>query len=362
MPLGSDWVDPITNYFNNQHFKSNLEKIIAKYIDLDLYHFVETLAVQSDDQMISLLTKEKEIQYKDLVGKTQQVIDETRKRNFLIVLSSLTLVFLAITAVQYRKRNEQRDQIEEQRRKIEIKSEQLEQRNKHLQALDDEKNNLIKILAHDLRTPINQIQGLAQLVLLENGTLQDAQKLLISQIMDTSVRLNKMISHLLDVDAIENDRVTVFMDDININALVQQSVSTFEKQAMSKKISLKFISLCEGCVVKGDSLFVIQVMENLISNAIKFSPSGKHVNVSVGDYGDHVRISVKDEGPGLTEDDMEKLFKKFQRLSARPTNGEMSVGLGLSIVKKYVEMMKGRVWCESHPNEGATFIVEFPKA
>lgn len=361
LPEGSDWAIPLNEYFSNNNFKSELEQIIGRYIDLDLYYFVEGLAVQSDDQVVMLLTKEKEIQSKDLLGKTQQVIDETRKRNFFIVVMSVTFVFLVITAIQYKKRNEQKEKIEAQQKSIEQKSEQLEKRNQHLLALDDEKNNLIKILAHDLRTPINQIQGLAQLVLLENGSLQNEQKALIGQIMDTSVRLNKMITQLLDIDALENNRVSIFMDTVNLRALAQQVVSSFEKPAQKKQIVLSYVPLCDQCEIKGDPLFLIQILENLISNAIKFSPKGKSVQVMLEDNPSSVLISVKDHGPGMTEEDLQNLFRKFQRLSARPTAGEPSFGLGLSIVKKYVEMMNGRVWCESVLQKGSTFFTEFPK-
>jgi signal transduction histidine kinase len=103
-----------------------------------------------------------------------------------------------------------------------------------------------------------------------------------------------------------------------------------------------------------------EVVENLIGNAIKYSPHEKTIWVSVSRYDkDKVRFSVKDEGQGLTEEDMKKLFGKFQRLSARPTGGESSTGLGLSIVKKLVEMHGGKIWAESEGrNKGATFTVE----
>jgi signal transduction histidine kinase len=356
----SDWAEAIQEYFSNPAFKSDLEKIISKYIDLDLYHFVEGLAVHSDDDIVMLLTKEKEIQYKDLVGKTAQVMEETRKRNFFIVLMSVTLFFLILTAVQYRKRNEQKEQIEEQRKSIEEKSVQLEHRNNHLLALDEEKNNLIKILAHDLRTPINQIQGLAQLVMLENQAMAAEQKKLVTQIVDTSLRVNKMITQLLDVDSLDN-RVTILMDDVNVRALAGKVVADFEKQALNKAIHLSFHPLCGNCHIKADSVFLIQILENLISNAIKFSPKGKRVQVMVQET-NKILITVKDEGPGMTKEDLKNLFKKFQKLSARPTAGEDSFGLGLSIVKKYVDLMGGRVWCEAKPGNGTTFFVEFNKA
>jgi len=94
---------------------------------------------------------------------------------------------------------------------------------------------------------------------------------------------------------------------------------------------------------------------------VKYSPTGTNVFVSITQDMGIVRISVRDEGPGLSDDDKTKLFGKFARLSAQPTGGEHSSGLGLSIVKKMVEAMRGRVWCESVFGEGATFVVELPK-
>jgi signal transduction histidine kinase len=361
MKKNSDWNIPIQQYFNDTRFRSRLEKIIAHYIDLDLYHFVEGLAVQSNDEMVSLLTKEKEIQYRGLLGKTQEVIEETRMRNFLIILLAVIFGFLIIIFFLYKKTNGQKDEIEEQRKKLEAKTEQVEQRNEHLLALDEEKNNLIKILAHDLRTPITQIQGLAQLVLLENSTLSPDQNLMVNKITESAIRLNKMITHILDLEALEHNQVTVFREELNINALVQQVVNSFEKEAHKKNIQILYNSHCEGCKIKGDSLFLIQVLENLISNAIKFSPAGKTVSVNVREATAKLLISVKDNGPGLTPEDQQHLFKKFQRLTARPTAGEGSFGLGLSIVKKYTDLMGGNVRCVSSLNEGAEFILEFDK-
>ena len=104
----------------------------------------------------------------------------------------------------------------------------------------------------------------------------------------------------------------------------------------------------------------MQVLENLVSNAVKYSPPGKNIFVRLKRHAEAVRVEVQDEGPGLSAEDQKKLFGKFARLSAKPTGGEHSTGLGLSIVKKMVEAMNGRVWCESELGRGATFIVEFP--
>jgi signal transduction histidine kinase len=360
-PQNSDWGIPLTEYFNDPKFKSDLEKIIARHIDMDLYRFVEELAVQSDGQEVQLLTKEKEIQSKDLLTKSQQILTERQMNNFLVALCVLTFISLVVIFVFYKKSNQQKEKIETQRKNIEEKSEQLEKRNQHLLSLDEEKNNLIKILAHDLRTPINHVQGLAQVFLLSYRDASEDQRQIITQIQDASVRLNKMISHTLDIDALENNRVSVFMDDLHISSLVHQVVASFEKAAQKKEISISFTSQCESCVIKGDSLFLIQVFENLVSNALKFSPPGKTIKVIVQDKNGKALVRVRDQGPGLTDEDKQNLFKKFSRLSAKPTSGEPSLGLGLSIVKKYVELMEGKVWCESEVGNGAEFIVEFPK-
>jgi signal transduction histidine kinase len=104
---------------------------------------------------------------------------------------------------------------------------------------------------------------------------------------------------------------------------------------------------------------ILQILENLVSNAVKYSPPGKEIFVRLKKLPNGVRVEVQDQGPGLSSEDQKKLFGKFARLSAKPTGGEHSTGLGLSIVKKMVEAMNGKVWCESEFGQGATFIVEF---
>jgi len=111
--------------------------------------------------------------------------------------------------------------------------------------------------------------------------------------------------------------------------------------------------------VLADATVLTQVIENLVSNAVKYSPPGRNICVRLLKSPERARCQVRDEGPGLSAEDQKKLFGKFARLSAKPTGGEHSTGLGLSIVKKMVEAMNGKVWCESELGKGATFIVEF---
>jgi signal transduction histidine kinase len=117
----------------------------------------------------------------------------------------------------------------------------------------------------------------------------------------------------------------------------------------------------EKVIVLADKNYVEQVLENLVSNAIKFSPFERTVFINLTSQNGKAISEVKDQGPGLSEDDKKKLFGKYQKLSAKPTGNEISTGLGLSIVKKFVEAMNGAIWCESELGKGASFFVEFKK-
>ena len=115
------------------------------------------------------------------------------------------------------------------------------------------------------------------------------------------------------------------------------------------------------CQIEGDAERLSQVLENLLSNAIKFTPPGKEIEIALECCAHLVRTSIKDAGPGLTADDQTRLFTRFQRLSARPTGGESSTGLGLSIVKDLIELHGGRVGAKNHPHGGSIFWFELPR-
>jgi signal transduction histidine kinase len=361
LPKKSDWATPLGSYILNQGFQGELERIMPRYLDLQLYRFVEDLSMKSNSN-VELLNKEKEIQNQEIAQKSIQLEKQARANYVLTGLVVIASVFLAIIVILYRNRNEQNQQIEVQQKNIEFKNAQLEQRNQHLVALNEEKNNLIKILAHDMRSPLNQVQGLSQILMNSNPNLPDDQKVLIQHILDGSARLSKMISNILDVDAIEGNRVNLLTEAVVVFPLIEKVMESFKKQANTKNIALNLFIDKPDRKISVDALYLTQVLENLISNAIKFSPASRSVEVAITGIGGKVRISVKDQGPGLTEQDQVNLFKKFQRLSNRPTNGESSIGLGLAIVKRYTEMMNGRVWCESEPGMGAAFNAEFDEA
>lgn len=237
----------------------------------------------------------------------------------------------------------------------------IEDQNEQLLSINEEKNNLMNILAHDLRNPLATAMSMTELVRYEKTNLS-AEQYQASEIIWRGLnRMNNMIGKILDIKAVESQQVNLEYEVINANDIIRPLEKLFLIRADSKMIKMHFTSESEDSFIKVDKHYLIQIMENLISNALKFSPANKNIYINVVDLENHVRISVRDEGPGIPSGEQEKLFKKYQKLSTKPTGGEQSIGLGLSIVKKYVEVMKGRVWCESETGNGTEFFVEFIK-
>jgi len=169
-----------------------------------------------------------------------------------------------------------------------------------------------------------------------------------------------MVDRILDVKALENKQEQVNIEKVDLSELVQNAYNGFKSKIEKKK--LKAILNLNNIHANVDRQYLMQIIENLLSNAIKFSPPEKSIFLNLWVHEGKAHIGIKDEGPGISMEDQKKLFQKFQQLSAQPTAGESSTGLGLSIVKKYTELMNGNVWCESEQGKGAKFVVTFKKA
>jgi len=229
-----------------------------------------------------------------------------------------------------------------------------------LAELNNEKNEMMGILAHDLKNPLTAIQ-MASSMLSEPEALDHTEtRNFAGVINNSSQRMMELIKNLLDVNQIERGGRTFDSKPFNIAFLAQAAVGDYKTRAEAKQLTLEYSS--EAVInALADEAATMQVLDNLVSNAVKYSPHGTTIYVRVqATSAGMARVEVQDEGPGLSAEDMSKLFGKFARLTAQPTGGEHSTGLGLSIVKKMVEAMHGTVWCESEIGKGATFIVELP--
>jgi len=231
-----------------------------------------------------------------------------------------------------------------------------------LREMNDEKNEFMGIVAHDLRNPLGAIQGYAEMILDEHEMNREEIDSCVSRIHETARRMGDMVRNLLDANRIERGDLEVRLTAVDLGPLVRKLADSYHARAAAKHQNLLFEEENAPLVALADPNQVLQVIENLISNAVKYSPQGKDILVRLARVDGMVRCQVTDQGPGLSAEDQKKLFGKFARLSAKPTGDEHATGLGLSIVKRMVEAMNGRVWCESELGKGATFVAAFPVA
>jgi signal transduction histidine kinase len=235
--------------------------------------------------------------------------------------------------------------------------------NTRLEQLNLEKNEFLGIAAHDLKNPLTAIKGLSEVLADPNSGLDKDEILDFSKmILHSSEFMFQIIIDLLDINAIEEGKINFNIEEIDAFELLKLVSNKFRMRAEDKRIKLNLIPNNDTLHAFADPGRCQQILDNLVSNAIKFSPFDRNIWIAASKTVDekYIKIEVKDEGPGISEDDMKKLFGKFTRLSARPTNNENSTGLGLSIVKRLVEEMRGRIYCESKLGEGAKFVLELP--
>lgn len=238
-------------------------------------------------------------------------------------------------------------------------NQKLEIQNKQLVDLNNEKDSLMGIVAHDLRTPLSNIKNIADIVP-EMGELNAKQTKYLGLIQASSHSGLDLISELLDVHSLESTKEPRYKS-VELKRFLAQHHSYFNTTASAKSITLTLEETPETNI-QTDPDWLGRSIDNLVSNAIKFSPKGSTVKISSGITDDQLWISISDQGPGFSEEDKAKVFQKFKKLSARPTAGETSNGLGLSIVKTLVERLRGSVTLLSEKGKGSEFIIRLPIA
>ncbi len=243
---------------------------------------------------------------------------------------------------------------------IERQKEIVEQRNSTLQEMNELKNRFIGMAAHDLRNPLASIRGFSE-ILLESGEIpEDEKQQFLEIIFSTSDQMLNLVNELLDVSVIESGRVELTLAEESLKSLIIARIQIFNPLAKKKRITLELDLRDEGlCRIDPDR--ICQVLDNLISNAIKFSPTDTVVTISLNGDRNEVAVSVADQGPGVTKEDQKRMFRDFQKLAARPTGDEKSTGLGLAIAKRIVEAHHGVLEVNSRPGEGAVFTLQLKR-
>ncbi|SDF45493.1 ligand-binding sensor domain-containing protein [Cellulophaga baltica] len=237
---------------------------------------------------------------------------------------------------------------------------ELVRNNKKLEELDREKDGIIGIMAHDLRSPLNNIHGLTQL-LEGNENLDEEQKTYLKYINKSVNSGNSLITDLLFMSNVNHPEKTIELADIKLSEFIEEWEKSYITRLDKKDQKLRKFIDHKPLIIHADQKLVTRIFDNLMTNAIKFSDKGSTIDLSVNSSNGLVYISFKDYGPGMSEADKKRAFKMFQKLSAQPTDGESSHGLGLAIVKTLVEKLEGSIKIQSTLGQGTAFIISLPK-
>jgi len=272
--------------------------------------------------------------------------------DILILLASV--LFIAMVALQiriYKKLKTQTAVLDAQRK-------DQESQKRLLNDLISEKEQLIGLVSHDLKGPFNRIYALVQLLSMSSSNLTEEQLDYLGKIHQISSDGLAMLRNLLDNRRIEDKGIEVSFERLSLTLLVTNLVKNYRALAEKKKIKIIFNTKDE-LIIYSDKISINRIIENLLSNALKFSASGSSIYVELFKTEESIQLSVVDEGPGISQEDQQKLFLKYQRLSARPTAGESSTGLGLFLVKSMIEKIGGKVTYEGDLGKGSRFNVFF---
>ena len=242
---------------------------------------------------------------------------------------------------------------------VDERTKELRSSNIRLTEANEQKGELLSMAAHDLKNPLQAIIGFSELISLRGDCPENIKKN-SHLILEASKGMLETINNTLNTTVIREGKVTISNEEVidltELSRLVVEIYSEFAK----KKNQIVITRFWSDCFIRGEKERIKIIIENLLSNAIKYSPLNRNIILSVEKLGKNVVLSVKDEGSGFSEEDKKKMFEKFRRLSSKPTAGESSTGIGLSIVKKIVEMHRGKIWLESIDGEGSIFFVSFP--
>ncbi|MCB9230218.1 MAG: tetratricopeptide repeat-containing sensor histidine kinase [Bacteroidia bacterium] len=281
---------------------------------------------------------------------------ENRGTITLVLVIGLIILLLGLIGVLYLFYINRKAKIKLQinQHKINTQQKLILERNMELEDLNRERDGLINIVAHDLRSPINKSTGLLKLIELA-GPLNEEQKSFIDMILQVNERGQELIADLLSLSEIQQGQLELSREKIDLQLFIEDLVTGYRHQSEAKNIPIDLDLPDENLYINSDRNAMTRILDNLLSNAMKFSQPQTRVKVSVLTQGEKIGIAIKDEGPGISEEEQKKLFKMFQKLSARPTAGEQSTGLGLAIVRELSNKLGGNIGVKSKLGEGTVF-------
>lgn len=247
------------------------------------------------------------------------------------------------------------------RRELDLLSAELQSKNAELERLSSIKDQFLGMAAHDLRNPLAIIDGYASILTeLSSEGMSESQLDFVGKIRNSARFMRRLVDDLLDISSIASGRLDLVLDDIDLCEIAAEIVQRHQQLAAPKGVSVELVPTAGPIRAAGDAQRLGQVLDNLVSNAVKFSHSGTTTRVSVSRQGEVAIITVADEGQGIPASEIDKLFQPFERTSVRSTGGEGSTGLGLAIVQKVAELHGGHASVQSEVGKGSQFSVTIP--
>ena len=239
-------------------------------------------------------------------------------------------------------------------------AEELRRAYEELQEADRLKDEIVQNVSHELRTPLTFIKGYVDLLLDgQMGPLTEAQREAMEIIAEKTNLLSRLVSDIVTLQRIEREALN--FEAVDIVALARVSVQSFQLTASQAGLEFTMEDPGGPAIVWGDRERLSQVLDNLLHNAVKFSPNGGRITVRIQDLEDSVQVSVQDTGIGIPPDKLERIFERFYQVDGSTRRRFGGMGLGLAIVKRIVEAHGGRVWAESELGKGSTFYFTIPK-
>jgi signal transduction histidine kinase len=275
------------------------------------------------------------------------------------IIGLLLLVPIAMLVSSYAKLRKQNLLIRLQSQEIERQIRELMSQNQSGEQLLHEKRQLVMLVSHDPKGPFNRLYALMQLFEMGANNLTADQKEYLGKMYQIVADGLNMVRNLVEIRKLEERGLEPHPELADVASVVAGIVNQYRVSAGKKSIKIHLDAPNIEFAI--DQNYLSRILENLLSNAIKFSPNERDVFVTLKVKEKNLEIVVRDTGPGISSSDQLQLYQRFHRLTARPTGGETSTGLGLSIVKQLVTNMGGTIECKSELEKGSTFIVSLPE-
>jgi signal transduction histidine kinase len=251
-------------------------------------------------------------------------------------------------------------QVEERTRELTSALGRLDEKTRELEAASHHKSEFLANMSHELRTPLNAISGFSQLLRKRlYGEINDKQAEYLDEILASSRDLLSLIDDVLDLSKVEAGQIELDVAPFSLPATLERGLVVVGERASKGDVRISLVSDPGIDTVTGDERRVRQVLLNLLWNAVKFTPAGGAVDVSVARVNGEVRVSVADTGPGIDPADQARIFEEFQQAAAGKEQRE-GTGLGLALSKRLVELHGGRIWVESELGKGSRFVFTLP--